>query len=72
MTPPNEIKLGIGLWAVGIIGCLLTVFYVTKHEGVLYLISGCIFAIGIALTWCGAFDFFCDDFDEEIKDSYKT
>lgn len=72
MTPPNEIKLGLSLWAVGIIGCLLTVFYVTKHEEVLYLFFGSILAMGLVLTWCGAFDLFCDDFEEEIKDSYES
>jgi len=70
MTPPNEIKLGIGLWAVGIIGCVLTVLYATEHEEVLYLISGSVLAIGTVFKWCGAFDLLCDDFDEEIKDSY--
>ena len=72
MIPHKEIIIGFILWLTGASGCILTAFYVTKNEGVLYLFFGSILAIGFILIWCGVFDIVCDDFEGEIKDSYNN
>ena len=71
MTAQKEIKLGVFLWLVGISGCLWAALYITKHEGTVYLFFGSIFAMGLGLTWCGVFDLLCDEFEDEVKDSYE-
>lgn len=70
MKPENELKLGAVLWVIGFVGCMLTSFYITKNAYILYSISGSSLAMGLVLIWCGAFDMFCDEFEDEVKNSY--
>ena len=71
MTAKNECLLGIALWAVGVIGCILAVYFVTRHLAEVLTIFGGLTAIGLCLIGGGALDWLVDDFHDDIKKEWE-
>lgn len=71
MTTKGEFYSGLTLWVLGVSGCLVTSLFVTKHLLIVMVFFSSFATIGFVLTWCAALDWFADEFDDEIKESYK-
>lgn len=71
MTPKAEFLLGVALWAKGVMGCLLTVYYVNKHFTEVITFFGAFIALGLCFIMVGALDWLSDDFHEDIKKEWK-
>ena len=72
MTPADERASGLALWIVGT-AVMVGVALATPRSALeLTTIGGLLSALGLYLMYCGCCDEFADEFEEEVKESYKN
>lgn len=71
MTAKQELITGLVLWGLGVAGCILALYFITRHLAEVLIIFGSSIAVGICFTGCGALDLFVDDFHDDIKKEWE-